>query len=379
MFIEFLLQFFPFFRYTHWDAARNGKSDGKIGIPTPDQQKQPPYVMKLKNKSAEEITRLAQDWKAADEKFLSQYCMTSREITTVEAYLEKAKSDLGIADKDEEESFKEYVKHFHFAGGWYWVFVIGIALLEVPLNSIVFQLFGENQSFTILTSLSLAFVLPFCAHFLGGFLKQGFKRDGKITIHTVLIVLMISLPLLLLGGISYFREKFFEGSGVSKILNIEMDPVSIVVTFFSLNLLIFLIATVASFVAHDPVATRYSNDLKDARKLKKNSTKNIKIYERRLEELRERRAEISSIRLARFRKIQNKAEQLREIAQVLMSEYQTHNLRVRTGGGEMPLCFSNFPPIDVPPTIEPGTDSIARSDLNWDCNDFPHPEVINEL
>ena len=369
MIIEFLLGLFPFFRYTHWDAARNGKKDGKLGIPHIDQKEQPPYIMQLKNVSAEIITRLAQNWKREDERFLAQYCMTAQEIETIKTYLAKSREDSRDAEQDEEDSFEEYVKHFHFAGVWYWAFVIGIALLEVPLNSVVFQIFGEDKTFTLLTALGLAIILPFCAHFLGGFLKQGFLREGRFTTHSVFIVAMVFVPLIVLGGVSYLRERFFEGTGVEKLLNLELDSFTVTVTFFAINLLIFLIATVASYVAHDPVATKYSHDLRDARKLKKNSKKSIRLYEKRLEELRERKKEISATRRKRFRYVQNKAEEKREIAQVLMSKYHTYNLRQRDANSEMPECFKHFPPIDVPPAIEPGTDSEPRSNLTWNCEE----------
>ena len=339
-----------------------------------EQDEQPPFIMQLKNVGAEEVTRLAQDWKLRDEKFLAQYCMTAQEIETLREYLTKARDDLKIAEQDEEESFEEYVKHFHFAGIGYWIFIIVIAVLEVPLNSVVFQLFGEDRLFTLLTALSLAIILPFCAHFLGGFLKQGFRRDGRFTTHSVLIVAMIVIPLVVLGGVSYLRERFFEGSEVQELLNLKMDPTTVTITFFAINLLIFLIATVASYVAHDPVATKYSHDLRDARKLKKNAQKRIKLYENRLEELLERQKEIAATRRKRFRYVQNKAEERREVAQVLMSKYHTYNLRVRDTDGQMPKCFKKFPPIDVPPAIEPGTDTMSRAELTWNCE-----EILSKL
>jgi len=369
MFIEFLLGLFPFFRYTHWDAARNGCSDGKKSIPLIDQDEQPPYIMQLKNVGAEEITRLAQDWKRQDEKFLAQYCMTKQETETLREYLKKAKEDLEIASKDEEETYEEYVKHFHFAEMWYWIFVFGVAIFEFPLNSVVFQLFGENKIFTYLTAASLAVILPFCAHFLGGFLKQGFLREGRFSAHTVLTILMVVIPLTVLGGVAYLREKFFEGSGVQELLNLKMDETTVTITFFAINLLIFLVATVASYVAHDPVAVKYRHDLKDARKLKKSAIKRIKIYEHRLEENLERQKEISATRRKRFRFVQNRAEERREAAQVLMSKYHTYNLRVRDTNGQMPKCFKKFPPIDVPPAIEPGTDTEPRAELAWNCEE----------
>src|SRR5438045_4097300 len=119
MFVEFILWFLPFLRYSHWDSARNGRQDGKSGVPNAEQEKQPPYIMQLKNFAEENIARLAQGWKRQDEKLLAQYCMSQQEAATLEEYLKKAKSDLDTASQDEKESHEEYVKHFHLGETWY--------------------------------------------------------------------------------------------------------------------------------------------------------------------------------------------------------------------------------------------------------------------
>lgn len=367
MFVEFILWFLPFLRYSHWDAARNGRNDGRAGVPTDEQEKQPPYIMQLKNYAEENIARLTQRWKRQDEKFLAQYCMSRQEADTLEDYLIKAKGDLEISSTDEKDAHEEYVKHFHLAEMWYWILVIGIAIFELPLNSVVFQLFGENQTFTLLTAISLALILPLCAHFLGGFLKQGIVREGKFSTHTVMTIAMILIPLAVLGGVAYLREKFFEGSGVQELLNLKLDFTTVTLTFFVINLLIFLVATVASFVAHDPIAMKYRHNLNDARKLKRNAIKRIKLYEHRLAENLERQKEIMSQRIKRFEYVQNEAKEQRDIVQKLMSAYHTHNLRIRDANKDMPKCFEKYPPIDVPPKIEPGNDVLLRAELNWDC------------
>lgn len=367
MFVEFLLWIFPFLRYSHWDAARNGRNDGRVGVPGGEQEKQPPYIMQLKNFAEENIARLAQRWKREDEKLLAQYCRSQQEAETLEEYRNKAGDDLITADGDEKEAHEEYVKHFHLPKVWYWILVVSIGIFELPLNSVVFQLFGENQVFTVMTAISLALILPFCAHFLGGFLKQGILREDKFTTHTVLTIAMILVPLTVLGGVAYLREKFFEGAGVQELLNVQMDFTTVTVTFFVINLLIFLVATVASYVAHDPIAIKYRHNLMDARKLKKNAVKRIDMYERRLAENLERQEEIRATRIKRFGYVQQEAKERRDIVQKLMSAYHTHNVRVRGAEDQMPKCFGIYPPVDVPAVIEPGNDILDRADLDWDC------------
>ena len=57
------------------------------------------------------------------------------------------------------------------------LFVLG----EIPMNSLAFAVFGENQIFTWIMALGVAVAIPWIAHSLGILFKQGAFSGWKIS------------------------------------------------------------------------------------------------------------------------------------------------------------------------------------------------------
>jgi hypothetical protein len=206
--------------------------DGKHGIPEENQEKQPPYVLQLKQVGEENIERICQGWKNNDAVLLANYCKAKSSLEELGPALAKAEQEAREAKTAEDQARQEYVKLLHMKPSWYLLLLLGIAVLELPLNSIVFQLFGEAQSLTILMSLGLGIILPACAHFVGGLLRHGFLRAGKFATESLLIIALCFTAFGSLAGIAYLREKFFEGTGVQKLLGLSLDYTTITLIFF---------------------------------------------------------------------------------------------------------------------------------------------------
>jgi hypothetical protein len=364
------LSWLPWARYSHWDAARNGKVDGVKGIPTFDQQLQTAYIMQLKQVAEENIARLAQNWRRQDQKLLADFCKAKRETEVISAWLNKAEEEAANAANDERSAQEEYIKHFHLTPFWYRALLIGIGIVELPMNTVVFQLFGEAQLFNVITSLGLGLVLPTCAHFTGGFLKQGFFKGGSFSTHTTLIIALIGVALGSLAGIAYVREKFFESSDVQQVLGIQLDYTAVTLIFFLINLLIFVVATVAAYVTHDPDASRHWHDRQTARKLLKNARKRVRLLEERQQEAQAWLYDVAARRNNAFEHTKDEAKEMRDITQKLISVYQTHNVR-RRSSPQMPVSFTKYPPIDVPVDIDPGT-----AKLQWECERGGQPTPV---
>jgi hypothetical protein len=366
----------PLARYSHWDAARNGKRDGQHGIPEDDQQKQPAYILQLKQLGEENIERLAQSWKKRDSIFLADYCKAKSEVEELGRSLQKAEQE-ALKAKDEERRLREeYSKHFHVTPFWYRVMIGAIAVLEVPLNSIVFQLFGEAQLLTILMSIGIGIMLPLCAHLVGGLLRHGFLRTGKIATETWIIVTLVLAAIGTLAGIAYLREKFFEGSGVQKLLGLSMDYTTVTLIFFVINLLIFVVATAAAYVAHDPIATIHLLELKAARKLRRNAEKKVKLTEERLQQTQAELHEVGARRQKTFEQTRHEVDEIRNIVQRLISVYEQHNQRHR-GSAKKPLCFEHYPEINTrDPLLDPHN---GAAHLEWECQNLPATASILPL
>ena len=354
-------------RYSSWGATRNGKKDGQHGIPEEDQQKQPAYVLQLKQVGEENIERLAQSWKRRDGIYMADYCKAKSNDEELRRSLSKAEQEALKAREDERSAQEEYIKHFHVKPFWYWVMIGAIAVLEVPLNSIVFQLFGEAQLLTICMSIGIGIMLPLCAHLAGGLLRHGFLRAGKLATETWMISGLFLAAIGSLAGIAYLREKFFESSGVQKLLGLSMDSTTVTLIFFIINLLIFIVATVAAYIAHDPVATQHLLELKAAARLRRNAEKKVKLTEERLQHIQAELHEVASRRQKAFEQTRHEIDEIRNIIQRLISVYEQHNQRYR-GSTKKPVCFEHYPEINTrDPRLDPHN---VSAQLEWDCHNL---------
>jgi hypothetical protein len=355
----------PWTPYSSGDAARNGKKDGQHGIPDEEEQTYPAYIMQLKQVGEENIERLSQQWKRRDAVLLAEYCKAATTLTDLQKALEKAEQEAAQAREEGRRAQAEHTKHFHVTPTWYYVMIGAIFLLEVPLNSVVFQLFGDSKTFTLLTSIGLGIVLPLCAHFLGGLLRHGFWRAGKWATETLLILALFFTAVGSLAGIAYLRERFFAGSGVQELLGVQMDYTIVTLIFFAINLLIFAVATVAAYVSHDPLAKQHWQDLRTANKLRRNAEKKVSLTERRLQETQARQQEIRAERQKSFEHTRHEIDELRNIIQRLMSVYAMHNQRHR-GSTKKPACLEKYPPINTrDPLLDPHTENAQ---LEWECS-----------
>jgi hypothetical protein len=317
--------------------------------------------MELKEVGEEIITQRASSWEDRDAELLAEYCMALKERQRLHLLLKDATGDAERSTTDRAASRAQYQKYLHVAPWLYFGILAFIGLAEFPLNSVVFQLFGEAQTYTLIASLSLGLTIPFGAHFLGGMLRHGFMDNGRWSIHTTLIVLLTLVSVGVIVSIAYFREKFFEGSGVGSLLGIEMDPTAVTLAFVSINLLLFVVATVAAYVEHNPQANTWRSKMVDANKLYRTSTRRVRIVERLQARNEDRLSTAESEREKAFLAAMHEIKEIRDWMQRIMSVYRTHNLRTRSEP-TMPVSFCRFPPIDCPVNLDP-----TQATLNWDC------------
>src|SRR5438093_11346335 len=104
---------FPFTRYSTWGAARNGAKDGRHGIPEENQEKQPAYILQLKQVGEENIERICQKWKNNDGVLLADYCKAKSSLEELHKALARAQQEAQEAKTAEEQARQEYVKHLH--------------------------------------------------------------------------------------------------------------------------------------------------------------------------------------------------------------------------------------------------------------------------
>lgn len=352
------LSIFPWVRYSQRHAAKVGRVDGSKGIPEQDEKLHSMYEMQLKQVCEENVKRLAQAWQHADSRLLSAYLRAKAEFEAFTRRLAEALAQAAGAESSLQAAKDGCGGHMHFPHMTYWALILFISLVEVPLNAIVFDLFGESKILTYVMSLGLAVVLPVCAHFLGGFTRLGIFKEGYISSRLVLALLSASLATSTLAGIAYFRMKFFEASGVQKVLGVSLDPGTVSLIFFSMNLIIIVLATVASYVAHDRDAER-------CREKQKEAAKKLSRFQKESERLKKwahaaelRLDEAYAKRCRLFDRLKHEAEEYKDITQKLISIYREHNLRSRQNAS-LPASFTDYAPLDML------TEAVA---LTWDAS-----------
>jgi TolA-binding protein len=125
-----------------------------------------------------------------------------------------------------------------------------------------------------------------------------------------------------------------------------MDYTTVTLIFFVINLLIFVVATVAAYVAHDPVATQQLLELKAAGRLRRNAEKKVKLTEERLQQMQSKLHEVTSQRQKTFEQTRHEIDEIRKIVHRLISVYEQHNQRYR-GSTKNPVCFEHYPQINT--------------------------------
>lgn len=360
--MPYLWTWSPWNRYSNWGARRHGDRDGKKGIPKLDQKLNPPYIMQLKQIGDQGIEQFEEEYHRKDARLLGDYCRLKREEEVLNETLRKSRDERDRAKESEIDAQREYVKHFHVKPMTYWVALLLISVGEFVINTVVFQILGDDKQKTMLAAIGVGVAVPWLGHALGGQFRQGFLDKGKIGRHAVTIIVILVAVIGGLVALSYIRQKFFQGSGIDKMLNIQMDPASVTAAFILLNLMLFVAASIASYLHHYPEALGHILNSKHAGTIRRHEQKKVGLLERRLAQNTAQLAQVSADRLKLYEMTGKDIGDWKSNTQRLISVYQEHNLHARNDG-EMPVCFGAYPPIDVAPLF----DKPSPSKLSWDC------------
>ena len=309
-------RWWPFHRYSIFGAKRMGKKDGKSNPPIPpwDSPNQPPYILELVEAAEHDIRLYLDNWKKRDG--ILEKEMGSAEIRKDNAKVSRDNAKKTLYDAEKEYEQKMGTKPPVGGGGkaWYWLFVGLLFIAEFPLNSIVFRVFGESEILTMLVTLVMAISIVGCAHFLGNIIKE--NKWGRIEI--IFTVFLILVPLAVLYFVAFLREKYLKGitEGFQWTEAMKWG-------FWGINIIIFLVATIASYFAHDPLL----QNVKRARKKYKRAQDE---YESALTKLIEKLNE----RISKAEEYLYKMRWIKDTAQYLMHIYRTENLRIRKDKGD---------------------------------------------
>ena len=123
--------------------------------------------------------------------------------------------------------------------------VVFLGLGELPLNALVFRMFGEPEYMTYIMSSTLAVTIPLMANFFGLIVRNTRRWLANAIVGFLLPVSILGA----LGAVTYVREIYLKTGG--HVAN-ETNNMALGYSIFALNLLIFTAAMVTSFLSHDP-------------------------------------------------------------------------------------------------------------------------------
>jgi len=367
-------------KYSYRKVVRRGKKDGrnwkwkfwpfikedKPSEPKPDQVETAPFEEELFQLGENEIAPIVKKWKEIDEKLKPRYCIAKKEDDRADIELERL-------TEEKKESFEEYkdtkekLNKFtppSLDKKWEFIFLVVIGISEFFINSLIFQLFGEDKLKTNLFALGIGVIIPLLAYWLGHLLKQQYKS-------TMDKVWLIVIPISVLGVlevISVLRAAFFEGTGIVETLHLNISETQFTIGFFIINIVFFIGAVVISYFASHPQGDIY----KQAKKLFKNALEEFKEDEQEVKDAAEEagRTENSLGKITHFRaktheKLYAEAMMIKETIEWLIKSYKAMNLRHRP---DFPPCFKK--PHQMPEI------PIELTTIDWNCNEDVSVEEI---
>lgn len=347
-------------KYTRLKGCWNGWRDGCKNYPAQDARHPAQFVRELMDACENQLARLGKSWKQEEEKLNADYHKAFDSNRTSEQTLKQAeeRNQNAIQTYEDSKADLDYLEHVSPSKKWYFVLFSFLTIAEFPINSFVFELFGEARWLTMIMSVLLCFGIPWAAHIAGKALKEGLRNDRVIAIKFVVMLMMISG---LLAGIAYMREKFFEGSEVQQVLGIDMNVSIVTMLFFLINGTVFLIAMWTSYSAHPRDPKTFHTILRKYRE----AESEYNLTQRQLAGAKEEKERAANRLHDVISKRKNGFEKMRNEAVEIMKSWNNHiryyckiNIRNRTDGCE-PVSFYTEPVYKIP-------EGLQKLEWDWD-------------
>lgn len=273
----------------------HAKADAESGLPLPDSHEPSPFELQLQHAASTLASKVASTFKSSlellDAKIKAEEELLHRKhkdaLAAIEANYsvetDACENSFGLSEAHRaysvaEQRFNQQYERFGrapvvYVPHWlYLVFAFLIFVGEIPLNALVFQIFGENQVMTWIMAFIIGLSVPLVAHFIGIKLRE---HEGTVSWPNALKALAaFAVVTIALYGLSVMRQtylgEFKEDLGLTDTL-VESSFL-----FFWLNLAVFSAAIVVSYLAHDTVP-----GFQEAEHLHSKNRKKIEAAERR--------------------------------------------------------------------------------------------------
>jgi len=355
-----------FYYYRRHTCKRNGRIDGKKGIPPIDQVEHSQFERELISAAEENLSYIGISKEKRDRKLKTKYCKAKFQKKNYDEQIPHMKKALEKSQQEFEASKKglDNLEYASIRGVFYWMLFIFFVIAEFPLNSRAFFIFGEDKIMTAIMAATICVGIPILAHFSGIYLKKYLK--GISLKERVATVTFVTTILLCLGGvwagIAYIRGKYFEARGLpetERILQevIKMVNINIAIAIFLvINAFIFLIIAWAAYLAYPAEPKEYRNikrRFKEARKERRAAQKSLSKAEK--ESLKASK-KLEKIRALRQQNILRECDATKNGYLNLIWVYRKENLRTKDSL-QIPESFKVEPSFRMPSDLS----------LDWEC------------
>lgn len=166
--------------------------------------------------------------------------------------LEHTKSHLTAASRAFDNKFGQLGRMpLSYIPYWlYLIFAVLIGIGEVPLNAMVFNIFGENQVMTWVMSAIIGMSIPLSAHFVGIKIRE--HGEGFSWPNAFKALFVAGIVIAALYGLAIMRQTYL--GEMKEDIGLSDRLIDASFMFFWFNLVIFVTAILIAYLANDPVA-----------------------------------------------------------------------------------------------------------------------------
>jgi hypothetical protein len=223
--------------YSKLWARQNAIRDAKNNLPGRADPQFSPFEKELMAKARHEARLITSSYGPKLEVLNGQYKPLLKDYERISKDYDAHAARIGRSEPSVELSRTKY-----------YVLMLLFVLGEIPMNSLAFAVFGENQIFTWIMAVGVAVAIPWIAHSMGILFKRWTVPWWK---NGIGIGALLFLTIGGLVAIGYVRVQYLgDLSKVGAVGSFGSNTL-IGAAFVGLNLVILAAATLCSYFAHD--------------------------------------------------------------------------------------------------------------------------------
>jgi len=224
--------------YSRLSARQNALRDAKNNLPGRGDQQFSSFEKELMAMARHEARQITSSYAPKLEVLNGRYKPLLKDYERISKDYDAHAARIGRSEPSVELSRMKY-----------YVLMLLFVLGEIPMNSLAFAVFGENQIFTWIMAVGVAVAIPWIAHSMGILFKRWTDPWWKnaIGIGTLLFLTVFGLV-----AIGYVRVQYLGDLSKAGAVGSFGNSTLIGAAFVGLNLVILAAATLCSYFAHDP-------------------------------------------------------------------------------------------------------------------------------